>query len=148
MSMQAIRDWLRAHPREAGSIMESDASYVFFRELPIGDPRLGSPGTEGVPLTPEASIAVDTSLHALGVPMYVTAEAPAGDAHQQPHAFARLCIAQDTGGAIKGAARADIFWGFGPRAEAVAGHMKSGGRLYVLLPGPLAARAGVRFQAR
>jgi membrane-bound lytic murein transglycosylase A len=125
--------------------MESDQSYVFFREAPIGDPKLGSPGTEGVPLTPEASIAVDSAVHALGVPMYLVAQAPAPDASGQRRPFARLCIAQDTGGAIKGPARADIFWGFGARAESIAGRMKSGGTLYVLLPKALAARVASQF---
>jgi membrane-bound lytic murein transglycosylase A len=148
MSMQAIRAWLAAHPGNARAVMESDESYVFFRELPIGDPHLGSPGTEGVPLTPETSIAVDPAFHALGIPMYVVAQAPAADAHGQPFRFAHLCIAQDTGGAIKGVARADIFWGFGARAESIAGRMKSGGSLYVLLPKSLAARIGPSFGAR
>ena len=148
MSMQAIRIWLANHARNARALMESDESYVFFRELPIGDPRLGSPGTEGVPLTPEASIAVDPAFHALGIPMYVVAQAPADDAHGQSFRFAHLCVAQDTGGAIKGGARADIFWGFGARAESIAGRMKSGGNLYVLLPNSLAARIGPSFQAR
>ena len=144
MSMQAIRAWLVSHPGEARAVMESDQSYVFFHEAPIGDPRLGSLGTEGVPLTPEASIAVDPAHHALGVPMYVVADAT-GDGGGR---FSSLCIAQDTGGAIKGIARADIFWGFGARAESIAGGMKSGGNLYVLLPKVLAARIGPHFEAR
>src|SRR5205814_720937 len=127
MSMQAIRAWLAMHPRDARTVMESDQSYVFFRELPIGDPLLGSPGTEGVPLTPEASIAIDPAVLALGVPMYVVAQAPAAGSGGQLFRFAHLCIAQDTGGAIKGVARGDIFWGFGARAESIAGRMKSGG---------------------
>lgn len=140
MSMQAIRAWLKARPGEARRIMETDESYVFFRELPVGDASLGSPGTEGVPLTPETSIAVDPAFHALGVPMFVATQPPAVDSALAREGFARLCIAQDTGGAIKGALRADIFWGYGARAEAIAGHMKSEGRLYVLLPKVLARR--------
>ena len=80
--------------------------------------------------------------------MYVVAEAPAADMRQQPRSFARLCIAQDTGGAIKGPLRADIFWGFGAHAESIAGRMKSGGSLYVLLPKALAARIDSHFAAR
>jgi membrane-bound lytic murein transglycosylase A len=147
MSMQSIRAWLRSHPRDARAVMESDQSYVFFREAPIGDPQLGSPGTEGVPLTPEASIAVDARLHALGLPMYVAAQAPSTNPREAFRPFARLCVAQDTGGAIKGAARADVFWGFGPRAESIAGRMKSGGSLYVLLPKTLAQHIGAHFEA-
>jgi membrane-bound lytic murein transglycosylase A len=145
MSMQAIRAWLVSHPKVARGIMEADQSYVFFHEAPIGDPQLGSPGTEGVPLTPETSIAVDPAIHALGVPMYVVAEVPSADTRYRPVGFACLCIAQDTGGAIKGPARADIFWGFGARAESIAGRMKSGGSLYVFLPKSLAVRVGSHF---
>jgi membrane-bound lytic murein transglycosylase A len=131
MSMQAIRDWLRAHPGRARKIMESDASFVFFRELPVGNPALGSPGAEGASLTPGASIAVDMKIHPLGVPFYVATRMP--DSKTDLH---RLFIAQDTGGAIRGPVRADIFFGFGPDAELQAGGMKQTGQLYVLLPKP------------
>ena len=147
MSMQAIRAWLTAHRGEAPHVMESDRSYVFFRELPIGDPRLGSPGSEGVPLTPETSIAVDPAIHALGLPIFVATEAPAADPAGKAQPFNRLCVAQDTGGAIKGDLRADVFWGFGGRAEAIAGRMKSIGSLYVLLPKMLAGHMPAKFLA-
>jgi membrane-bound lytic murein transglycosylase A len=140
MSMQAIRSWMQTHGDAARSVMETDQSFVFFRIAPIGDPSLGSPGSEGIPLTPEASIAVDAHLHALGAPFYVAATAPDSDPSKPDRALDRVFIAQDTGGAIKGAARADVFWGFGRDAESVAGRMKSTGGLYVLLPKPLAAR--------
>src|SRR4029077_12435323 len=107
--------------------------------------RLGSPGTEGVPLTPESSIAIDPGVHALGVPMFVDVTGSVENPDRPPTAVARLCIAQDTGGAIKGNLRADIFWGFGARAEAFAGAMKSSGLLYVLLPKTLAASLPPRF---
>ncbi len=139
LSMQVIRAWLQAHPDRARAVMDSDESYVFFRELPIGDPALGSPGSEGAPLTPEASLAVDPSIHALGVPMFVVTTVPNANPSGAEVRFARLCVAQDTGGAIKGGVRADIFWGFGARAEAIAGRLKAPGKLYVLLPKPLAA---------
>jgi membrane-bound lytic murein transglycosylase A len=129
MSMQAIRDWLHAHPDRARKIMESDASFVFFRELPVGDPKLGSPGAEGASLTPGASIAVDMKIHPLGAPFYVATKMPDTRTDLQ-----RLVIAQDTGGAIRGPVRADIFFGFGPDAELNAGGMKQSGQLYVLLP--------------
>lgn len=141
LSMQAIRNWLKAHPRAARGVMETDQSYVFFREEPIGDPALGSPGTEGVRLTPATSLAVDPQIHPLGVPMFMTAEQDSANFR-----FARLCVAQDTGGAIKSALRADIFWGFGARAEQIAGHLNATGRMFVLLPKPLAARIGTHFE--
>jgi membrane-bound lytic murein transglycosylase A len=123
MSMQVIRAWLKAHPEQAREVMETDASFVFFRDAPVGDPALGPEGTEGVPLTPRASIAVDPRIHPFGVPFFL-----AGDG------FADLFVAQDTGGAIRGPARADIFYGFGPAAENTAGGMKAHPRFYVLLP--------------
>ena len=138
MSMQAIRDWLRAHPDRARKIMESDASFVFFRELPVGDPGLGAPGAEGPSLTPGASIAVDMKIHPLGAPFYVVTKTP--DSSGKLH---RLFIAQDTGGAIRGPVRADIFFGFGPEAELNAGGMKQAGQLYVLLPKPRDTTSGL-----
>jgi membrane-bound lytic murein transglycosylase A len=146
MSMQAIRAWLRAHPEDARRAMESDASYVFFKETPLGDASLGSPGSEGVPLMAEASIAVDTKLHPLGAPFYLAATAPDADPSRPDRAFDRLLVAQDTGGAIKGAARADVFWGFGADAESIAGRMKAKGRFFVLLPKPVAARLSPRSE--
>jgi membrane-bound lytic murein transglycosylase A len=146
MSMQAIRGWMRAHPDSARAIMESDQSFVFFRLAPLGDPSLGSPGSEGVPLTPGASIAIDEHLHPLGAPFFVAASVPDVDPAKPDHALDRLFVAQDTGGAIKGAARADVFWGFGRDAESIAGRMKSAGHLYVLLPKPLAARISQRSE--
>jgi len=140
LSMQAIRNWMKANPSDARRVMEKDASYVFFRELPLGDPALGSPGSEGVPLTPGASLAVDPRLHALGVPVFVAATAPALAPAAPDEPLRRLFIAQDTGGAIRGAVRGDIFFGFGRNAESLAGRMKSPGKLYVLLPKGLAHR--------
>jgi len=123
MSMQVIRAWLKDHPGDAQDVMETDASFVFFDEKPVGDPKLGPEGSGGVALTPRASIAVDHRIHPFGVPVFIT-----GDS------LANLFIAQDTGGAIRGAARADIFFGFGSSAELAAGGMKANARFYVLLP--------------
>ena len=123
MSMQVIAAWLKTHPGEARRVMESDASFVFFEERPVGDAALGPEGTEGVALTPKGSIAVDSHIHPFGAPLYI-----AGDG------LANLFVAQDTGGAIRGAARADIFFGFGAGAEGAAGTLKTQARFYVLLP--------------
>jgi membrane-bound lytic murein transglycosylase A len=131
VSMQSIRAWLKAHPGKAQAVMESDKSYVFLRETPLGDPALGSNGTLGVALTPLASLAVDPGQHALGAPYYVVAGDVTG-----------LMVAQDTGGAIKGTVRGDIFFGFGDEAENRAGTMKAPGRMFVLLPRELAVRIG------
>jgi membrane-bound lytic murein transglycosylase A len=134
VSLQSIRAWLAAHPDRAKAVMQTDKSYVFFQEKPIGDAALGATGTLGASLTPLASLAVDPRIHALGMPVFVSAEGA-----DPVHA---LMVAQDTGGAIRGAARGDIFFGFGPGAEARAGAMKSQGQLYLLLPNALAAKLG------
>ena len=142
MSMQVIRAWLKDHPADARRVMEADKSFVFFREEPVGDASQGAVGSEGVPLTPGASLAVDMRLHALGVPMFVSAVRPDSEPGRADHRFDRLMVAQDSGGAIKGAVRGDVFWGFGADEESVAGRMRSAGKLYVLLPKPVAARLG------
>ena len=142
VSLQSIRAWLKAHPADARRVMETNESYVFFKQLPLGDPALGSAGAEGVALTPRASLAVDLRLHPLGAPFFVAANVPDPNATKPDHRFARLLIAQDTGGAIRGAVRGDVFWGFGADAQAIAGRMKAQGTLFVLLPKAVAARLG------
>jgi peptidoglycan lytic transglycosylase A len=142
VSMQAIRAWLAAHPGDAKGVMEEDQSFVFFMLAPLGDASLGSPGTEGVPLTAEASVAVDARVHPMGVPVFVSTTIPGSDPAAPQRAFDRLLVAQDTGGDIKGPARGDIFFGAGNTAEAIAGQLKSHGRLFVLLPKPVAKALG------
>ena len=126
VSMQAIRDWLTANPKEAADVMRTNKSYVFFKKLD----GTGPVGGEGVVLTPEASIAVDRSIWPYGLPMYVDIEHPLDGAPQ----IRKLMVAQDTGGAIRGIIRGDFFWGYGAQAAAHAGLMKSPGKLWVLLP--------------
>jgi membrane-bound lytic murein transglycosylase A len=133
-SLQSIRDWLKTNPAAARQVMETNASYVFFKEESIGDPNLGAKGAEGVMLTPHASMAVDLRLHALGVPFFVSTKLPDNKPLQA------LFIAQDTGGAIRGPVRGDLFFGYGNNAEMLAGQMKQTGRLYALLPKAVAAR--------
>lgn len=125
VSMQSIREWLAAHPTEAAEVMRTNASYVFFKKLDTSGPV----GGEGVVLAPERSMAVDRSIWPYGLPMYIEATHPAGKEPLQ-----RLMIAQDTGGAIIGVVRGDVFWGYGEKAAHNAGLMKSPGRLWVLLP--------------
>ena len=126
VSMQSIRGWMEKNPGEARSLMETNPSYVFFQETK-GE---GPVGGEGVALTPERSLAVDRSLLAYGMPVWLSAAPPS---EGEPE-INRLMIAQDTGGAIRGAVRGDVFWGHGPAAEARAGVMKSKGRYWILLP--------------
>jgi peptidoglycan lytic transglycosylase A len=126
-SMQGIQAWARAHPEKLDELLNYNASYVFFRELPPGLP--GPLGALGVPLTPRRSVAVDPALIPLGVPVYIATTWPLSD---KP--LNRLMIAQDTGGAIRGPVRADFFWGFGPDAAREAGRMRQSLRLWVLVP--------------
>lgn len=124
ISMQKIRAYLDDHPLEAPLSLDFNASYVFFRILT----EKGPVGAEGVVLTPERSLAVDPHALPLGVPVWL--ETVDGTGAQ----FTHLLVAQDTGGAIKGPVRGDVFWGAGEKAEAKAGPMQSRGRYYVLLP--------------
>jgi len=134
VSLQSIRAWLAAHPGRARAVMQTNRSYIFFAEVPVGDPALGSTGSLGTNLTPLASLAVDSRIHALGAPFYVAADGP-DPVHD-------VMVAQDIGGAIRGPARGDMFFGFGAEAERRAGAMKAPGRLYLLLPNGLAEKIG------
>ena len=131
MSMQAIRDWLIAHPNQADALMNMNPSYVFFRVLD-GD---GPIGAHGVALTPGRSLAVDPSFVPYGVPIWLETTDPV----QGGAPLHRLVVAQDTGGAIKGPIRGDVFWGVGDEAELRAGLMKQPGRYFLLLPRAAAA---------
>ncbi len=135
-SMQGIRAWMdRASSEEVREAMNINPRFVFFAARPEGDPALGPPGAHNVPLTPLGSMAVDPQYHALGVPMFVTTRAPGlgGD-------WSGLVIAQDTGGAIKGPVRGDLYFGTGADAGERAGTMNAPGRLWVLLPRAVAER--------
>lgn len=138
MSMQSIRAWMKDNPQAARELMWENKSFVFFREVPIDDPNLGAPGAQDVPLTPFRSLAVDRGLWMFGTPMWIDTQAPVDREWMTP--FRQLMIAQDTGTAIKGHVRGDVYWGWGDMAALTAGHMKSPGRMIVLLPKPLAAR--------
>lgn len=126
-SMQGIRAWARANPGRLDELLNTNPSYVFFREVP--NSKDGPVGALGVPLTPERSIAVDPRSVPLGTPVFMATTRPNS---AQP--MNRLVMAQDTGGAIKGAVRADYFWGFGKEPGEQAGKMKQAGRLWLLLP--------------
>jgi membrane-bound lytic murein transglycosylase A len=126
-SMEGIRQWAQRNPRRLDELLGSNPRYIFFREVPQAS---GGPvGALGVPLHAGRSIAVDPAHIPLGAPVFLAATWPLSD---EP--LNRLVMAQDTGSAIKGAVRADFFWGFGPEAGAQAGKMKQKGRLWVLLP--------------
>ncbi|MEX0808836.1 MAG: MltA domain-containing protein [Dongiaceae bacterium] len=134
VSLQSIRAWLEANPDRAREVMYQNPSFIFFERID-GE---GPIGAQGVVLTPSRSIAVDTRLLPLGVPLYVDTVWPAGVDKGLP--MRRLMIAQDTGGAIRGPVRGDIYWGSGDIAGDYAGQMKSQGRYYLLLPLTVAER--------
>ena len=134
-SMQAISNWVKAHPAEARALLDENPSYVFFRELPKPpagtiDAAIDGPlGSLGVPLLAERTIAVDARYVPLGAPVYLATTRPSSSAPLQ-----RLTLAQDTGGAIRGPVRADFFWGFGTQAGREAGRMRQDGRMWLLWP--------------
>jgi membrane-bound lytic murein transglycosylase A len=129
-SMQTIRAWMDAHPEQRDEILQTDASFVFFQEVKGEGPM----GAEGVPLTPGRSMAVDLKFMPMGVPLWLSAGVPDPREGRPDQHLHRLMVAQDTGGAIRGPVRGDLFWGFGDEAAAVAGRMKHRGRYWVLLP--------------
>lgn len=131
ISMQTIRSWIKQHPDEGKTLMRKNASYVFFRFTP-GEASIGPTGAMGVPLTAQRSLAVDRQYLPMGIPIWLNAQHPKGQQRLQ-----RLVMAQDTGGAIKGAVRGDFYWGQGAQAGEMAGPMKSKGRFYLLLPSNL-----------
>lgn len=126
-SMQGIKRWAEQNPQKLPALLAQNPSYVFFRELPNS---LSAPlGALGVPLTEAYSIAVDPRTVPLGAPVFLATTYPNSGEPLQ-----RLMLAQDTGGAIKGAVRADFFWGYGDEAGTMAGKMKQRGEMWVLLP--------------
>lgn len=134
-SAQNIKAWYRANPARQQELLNANPSYVFFKEEKLADASRGPKGALGVPLTPLRSIAVDPQFIPLGAPVFLVTTQPASD---EP--LRRLVMAQDTGAAIKGAVRADMFWGFGAEAGEKAGRMKQRGAMWVLLPKVAAPR--------
>src|SRR6516165_4900807 len=131
MSAQRIRDWMAAHPDEAAKVRAANRSYVFFRITGLTND--GEPvGAQGVPLTPGRSIAVDR-LHEYGTPFFIEANLPI-ESVKSVSRFGRLMIAQDTGSAVVGPARADLYWGAGDDAARIAGRIRHPGRFAMLVP--------------
>jgi len=132
VSMQSIRDWMEANPEQAKDVRRQNKSYVFFRitDLATEDEAVGG---EGAPLMPGRSIAIDRALHVYGTPFFINADLPIAN-QKTPTKFDRLVIAQDTGSAIVGPARADIYFGAGDEAARIAGRIKNPGEFVMLLP--------------
>ena len=127
-NMESIKAWIRANPDQGRALMRENLSYIFFKVLNGPGPL----GALNVPVTPRATVAADPSFVPLGAPVYLAVD--------RPEAYG-LWVAQDTGGAIKGANRFDTFWGAGPDATRIAGGMSANGVAYILLPKGVANRA-------
>jgi len=132
ISMQKIREWMEANPDGAKDVRRQNRSYVFFREVQLSD-KDEAIGAQGIPLTPGRSIAVDKSLHVYGTPFFIAGDLPI-ESEKSKTPFRRLMIAQDTGSAIVGPARADLYFGGGPDAGKIAGRLKSNARFVMLVP--------------
>jgi len=128
-SMPNIKAWARRNPGRVQEMLNANPAMVFFREEVIRDEELGPKGAYGLPLTDKRSIAVDASFVPLGTPVFLSTQHPAS---MQP--LQRLVFAQDTGAAIRGAARTDFYWGSGDEAGLEAGRMKQQGEMWVLWP--------------
>ena len=132
MSMQRIREWMDQNPDGANELRRQNRAYVFFREVQLSD-KDEAVGAQGVPLTPGRSIAVDKALHVYGTPFFIEGELPIESA-QSKTPFRRLMVAQDTGSAIVGPARADIYFGAGADAGRVSGRLRNNARFIILVP--------------
>lgn len=128
-SAQSIRSWILAHPNRENEVLNANPSFVFFKEQRLADPKRGPDGALGVPLTEKRSLAIDPRFLPLGAPIFINTTQPNSDVP-----ISRLMMAQDTGGAIRGAVRADFYWGFGKEAGEMSGRMKQHGMLWVLWP--------------
>jgi membrane-bound lytic murein transglycosylase A len=135
ISMQKIHDWMDANPDEGKALRRENKSFVFFKETPLGA-QDEPPGAQGIALTPGRSIAVDRNLHTYGMPFFIDAVLPI-QSEKPDTKFRRLMVAQDTGGAIIGPARADIYLGAGDEAARAAGRFKQFGRFVMLVPNEL-----------
>ena len=132
LTMDSIAQWVRENPKKGRTLIQENPSFVFFRSLTGPGPI----GAQGVALTPGRSLAVDRRFLPLGVPLWLETIHPL----DKSRAFNRLMVAQDSGGAIKGVVRGDIFFGAGADARAMAGNMKRAGRYFILLPTTLLAK--------
>ncbi|CCE06739.1 putative membrane-bound lytic murein transglycosylase [Bradyrhizobium sp. STM 3843] len=132
MSMQRIRDWMEQNPNAADEVRRQNRSYIFFREVNLSD-KDEAVGAQGIPLTPGRSIAVDKSLHVYGTPFFITGDLPI-ESERSKTPFHRLMIAQDTGSAIVGPARADLYFGAGAEAGRISGRLKQNIQFVMLVP--------------
>lgn len=140
ISMQTIRDWLYAHPQQVDEVLSHNRSYIFFRQADVSDPALGPIAAAKVPLIAGRSLAVDRLIHTFGFPFFIRSESLTHLDHGG--SFGRLMLALDTGSAIVGPARGDIFTGSGYDAGELAGTVRNDADFYILIPKAAAQRFG------
>jgi membrane-bound lytic murein transglycosylase A len=138
MSMDKIREFMEANPEEGKTLRQKNRSFVFFRETPLGAHE-ECIGAQGVPLTAGRSLAVDKRIHIYGTPVWIDAEFPI-ESEKPETKFRHLMVAQDTGSAIVGPARADIYFGYGEEVSHIAGRIKQHGEFVMLVPQSVALR--------
>ena len=131
LTLQSMRAWFHAHPKQTAAVLQHNKSYIFFELKPGAETSPGPVGAQGTSLSPRRSLAIDPSYHVLGTPVFVSSETIH---YGSTTGFHHLLIAQDVGSAIKGAERGDIYWGSGKTAEEIAGRVKNRGNFFVLLP--------------
>lgn len=129
-SMQRIKRYFEAHPKQIDKVINQNKSFIFFRKLSLD----GALGSQGVALTPGYSLAIDKQWIPMGAPLWLSTTRPDSKNPDTNKPMQRLMIAQDTGGAIRGKVRGDVFWGGGEKATLIAGHMKNEGHYWLLLP--------------
>ncbi|KTD83025.1 murein transglycosylase A [Legionella waltersii] len=129
-SMQRIKKYLEAHPKQMDAVINKNKSFLFFKKLSLD----GALGSQGVALTPGYSMAIDRKWIPMGTPLWLSTTRPDSHDPNVNKPMQRLMIAQDTGGAIRGKVRGDVFWGGGDKATLIAGHMKNEGHYWLLLP--------------
>jgi membrane-bound lytic murein transglycosylase A len=132
MSMDRIREWIQANPKEGKELRRRNKSYVFFRETSLSEHE-EPVGAQGVSLTPGRSIATDKSIHIYGTPFFIEAELPL-ESERSENNFQRLMVSQDTGSAIRGSARADLYFGSAEASASVAGRIRHVGQFTILIP--------------
>ena len=146
MSMDKIRDYMDANPEEGKALREKNRSYVFFAKTTL-QPHDEPLGAQGIPVTPGRSIAVDPKIHVYGTPIWIDAQFPLkSDAPEDT--FQRLMVAQDTGSAIRGPARADIYFGRGPDIPSIAGRIKQFGKFVMLVPKDVTVTGTIEASAK
>ncbi len=146
MSMDKIRQYMESNPEEGKALREKNRSYVFFSKTAL-EPHEEPLGAEGIPITPGRSIAVDPKIHVYGTPIWIDAKFPLkSDAPDDP--FQHLMVAQDTGSAIRGPARADIYFGHGPDIPSIAGRIKQFGKFVMLVPKDVTVKGTIEASAK